>query len=96
MRYEAKHHYFKRLSVTLGNYINLPYSLSKRHQEGLCYKLKEPCNSSSSFMEKGIEIGPGFISVSTHYAMCRNYKHAFHFVNKLKYLEAETSKRKTV
>ena len=38
IRFEEKHHEFKRLSIFMGNYINLPYSLTKRHQEGICYK----------------------------------------------------------
>ena len=37
MRYEAKHSYFKSLSQTLGNYINLPYSLAMRYQQYQCY-----------------------------------------------------------
>ena len=37
MRFEAKHHYFKRLAISIGNYTNITYSLAKRHQEGLCY-----------------------------------------------------------
>ncbi len=37
MRFEAKHSYFKRLAQTLGNFINLPYSLAMRHQQLQCY-----------------------------------------------------------
>ena len=59
MRYEAKHSYFKRLAVSCGNFINLPYSLAKRHQEGLCYRINTPEGSHSTFLEKGNEIGPG-------------------------------------
>ena len=33
MRYEAKRHSFKRLSVMLGNFSNLPFSLAKGHQK---------------------------------------------------------------
>ena len=32
MRYEAKHQYFKHLASTMGNYINICYSLAMRHQ----------------------------------------------------------------
>ena len=32
MRYEAKHHYFKRLQATKCNYRNVPYTLSRCHQ----------------------------------------------------------------
>ena len=37
MRFEAEHSYFKQLAHRMGNYINLPYSLSLRHQEYQCY-----------------------------------------------------------
>lgn len=59
MRYEAKHHYFKRLAILIGNWINLPFSLAKRHQEGLCYRLQSSEGALTSFIEKGIELGPG-------------------------------------
>ena len=59
MRYEAKHSYFKRLAVFSGNFINLPYSLAKRHQEGLCCRLNTPAGSQSTFLQKGNEVGPG-------------------------------------
>ena len=59
MRFEAKHHEFKRLAAHLGNYTNLPYSLAKRHQEGFCYRLQTTEGSLSSFIVKGIETGPG-------------------------------------
>lgn len=59
MRFEAKHHYFKRLAVMIGNFINLSFSLAKRHQEGLCYRLQVAEGSLTSFIEKGTEVGPG-------------------------------------
>ena len=59
MRYEAKHHYFKHLAVVIGNFINLPFSLAKRHQESVAYRLKSTEGNLSSFIEKGIEVGPG-------------------------------------
>lgn len=37
MRYEAKHSYFKQLTLAMGNYINLPLSLARRHQQMQCY-----------------------------------------------------------
>lgn len=37
MRYEAKHRYFKQLTSTIGNFINLPYTLAMRHQSLQCY-----------------------------------------------------------
>ena len=37
MRFEAKHSYFKRLDHSMGNFVNLPYSLAQRHQLYQCY-----------------------------------------------------------
>lgn len=37
MRYEAKHSYFKQLAQSIGNFINLPYTLAMRHQQFQCY-----------------------------------------------------------
>ena len=37
MRYEAKHSYFKQLQRKIRNYINIPYTLSLRHQQWQCY-----------------------------------------------------------
>ena len=37
MRFEAKHSYFKKLTQNIGNFINLPYTLSLRHQKLQCY-----------------------------------------------------------
>ncbi len=39
MRYEAKHSYFKQLTRSIGNYLNLPFSLSFRHQQWQCKNL---------------------------------------------------------
>ncbi|XP_048583720.1 uncharacterized protein LOC5498446 isoform X2 [Nematostella vectensis] len=62
MRYEAKHHYFKRTAILLGNWINLPFSLAKRHQEGLCYRLQTAGGGLSTFIEKGKESLAGDVS----------------------------------
>ena len=37
MRYEAKHAYFKQLAHSMGNFVNLPFSLVQRHQLYRCY-----------------------------------------------------------
>ena len=58
MRFQAKHQEFKRLTAQLGNFTNLPYSLTMRHREGLCYKLQTSEGSLSSFIVKGIETDP--------------------------------------
>jgi hypothetical protein len=36
MRYEAKHSYFKQLQRRIRNYINVPKTLSHRHQQWQC------------------------------------------------------------
>jgi len=38
MRYEAKHQYFKAVASTLGNFINIAFSLAGRHQMLQCYQ----------------------------------------------------------
>lgn len=55
MRYEAKHSFFKKLSAIIGNYINLPYTLAKRHQHLQCYRMTTPSN----FLKKTIKFGKG-------------------------------------
>jgi len=55
LRYEAKHNYFKKLSQSIGNFINLPWTLAKRHQRLQCYYQA----SKSSIIESDTEVGPG-------------------------------------
>ena len=57
MRFEAKHSYFKRLSESMGNFINLPYSLSVRHQKYQCYLHTN--NKEVSGDVDNINVGPG-------------------------------------
>ena len=38
MRYEAKHNYFKSLARSIGNYINIAWTVALRHQQWQCYK----------------------------------------------------------
>ncbi len=54
MRYEAKHSYFKSLTHTLGNYVNIPYSLAMRYQH-VCYtqSITQDCQKDH------ITTGPG-------------------------------------
>ena len=37
MRYEGKHSYFKHIASVIGNFTNICYSLSLRHQLRQCY-----------------------------------------------------------
>ena len=59
MRYEAKHHYFKKLSAVIGNFTNIPYTLSMRHQQWICYQLQSTGSNESTFLDRGVDIGPG-------------------------------------
>ena len=53
IRFEAKHNYFKKLAISLGNFKNLPWTLAGRHQNKQCYTMH--------FLHKPIEFGPGIV-----------------------------------
>ena len=55
MRYEAKHSFFKKMASITGNYINLPYTLAKRHQQQQCYNMLSPSN----FLKLEVQYGKG-------------------------------------
>ena len=59
MRYKAKHSYFKRLSQSLGNFINLLYTLALRHQQYHCY-LHTNTEEFPGWVDE-IETGPGWL-----------------------------------
>ena len=54
MRYEAKHNHLKKLAQNIGNFINIAWTLSTRHQYWQCYKWQE-----GDLMDDEPEIGPG-------------------------------------
>ena len=54
MRYEAKHSYFKRIAQSMGNFINISYSLAMRHQHLECYN-----SINMSGLGEEMEVGPG-------------------------------------
>ena len=56
MRYEAKHSYFKQLSRSIGNYINLPWTLSCRHQQWQCYNFVTSKQLKQNFFTFEIEL----------------------------------------
>ena len=60
MRYEARHHFFKRLAQNVGNFINLSYTLAVRHQMLQCYYHQ---SASASFLDNEVEIGPGVFNI---------------------------------
>lgn len=55
MRYEAKHSYFKKLAQSVGNFINIPWTLAMRHQLWQCYQW---LNCATVPNDK-TEVGPG-------------------------------------
>jgi hypothetical protein len=55
MRYEGKHSYFKKLATVMGNFTNVCYSLSFRHQLYQCYL---NLNKNDLPNEK-LDVGPG-------------------------------------
>lgn len=62
MRYEAKHSFFKKLSSIIGNYINLPLTMAKRHQHLQCYRMVCP----EKFLHKDLTFGKGTSSMYVH------------------------------
>ena len=60
MRFEAKHSYFKKQAQSLGNFINLPYTLSTRHQQLHCYLYENTKEIPGGDIS---EIGPGYYSI---------------------------------
>mgnify|MGYP002803387214 FL=1 len=59
MRFEAKHSYFKKLANVIGNFKNVAQTLSYRHQHWMCYKLQTSNANLGTFVEKGVQVGPG-------------------------------------
>ncbi|XP_048584094.1 uncharacterized protein LOC5507829 isoform X2 [Nematostella vectensis] len=58
MRFEAKHERLKRLDGSLGNFTNIPWTLSLRHQLRQCYELSGSRHGHPP-IEKSLEVGPG-------------------------------------
>ena len=55
MRFEAKHCYFKKLAVKIGNFVNIVYTLSLRHQ---CLRRYHNLNKVT-VVDDEPECGPG-------------------------------------
>ena len=56
MRYEAKHSYFKKLAQSIGNFINLPWTVvAMRHQLLQCYEYA----TDGSILDLNPKIEPG-------------------------------------
>jgi len=55
MRFEAKNSYFKWLASSIGNYINVPYTLAFRQQSLSCYNNLD----TSTFVNERMEVVGG-------------------------------------
>ena len=55
MRYESKHSYFKKLTQSIGKFINLPYTLALRHQKLHCYYQMD----ENDYKVGNVDVGPG-------------------------------------
>lgn len=69
MRYEAKHNFFKKLAQAIGNYINLPWTLAKRHQYMQCYWN----TGEESVLSAETDIGPGNLIIVACLDLIRVY-----------------------
>jgi hypothetical protein len=69
MRYEGKHAYFKSLQKRLKNWINLPYSLSYRHQQWICKRLSD---CGENFLSFPVEISKKKKTVALSDLACRD------------------------
>lgn len=60
MRYEAKHHYFKKLSAVIGNFTNI-HTLHFINATSAVDLLPATVNweYESTFLDRGVDIGPG-------------------------------------
>lgn len=61
MRYESKHTYFKQVAVSLGNFINVPFTVAERHQKLQSLNYFNEGDQESSTVMKPLECGPGTI-----------------------------------
>jgi len=64
MRFKAKHSYFKQLAQSMGNFVNIVYSLATRHQLHQCHLNIDKQHLPG--LEHKLESGPG-ISHSNFY-----------------------------
>ena len=57
MRFQAKHHYFKKIVGTVNNFKNIEYSLAKRHQALQAYLMQ----TTTNLFSLSLEFGPGTV-----------------------------------
>lgn len=59
MRYESKHTYFKQVAISLGNFINVPFTVAERHQKLQSLNFFNEGDKECSTVMKPLECGPG-------------------------------------
>lgn len=69
MRFEARHHLFKRLAQNFGNYINLSCTLAMRYRLLQCYYYQ-----SNDYLGSETEIGPGGCIMCLHVQYIQAHK----------------------
>ena len=101
MRFEAKHSYFKQLAHSMGNFVNITYSLATRHQYYQCYLNTNP--EELPGWEHNMEVGPGEILYAAklsrgktfavvhkmHYSL-ENFRHASARGHHMLYTESDS------
>ena len=85
MRFEAKHQYFKQLARTMGNYVNVCYSLAMRHQCFQCYTF-----SSEEFFSNTTEIGPGKCTVRLDLGRGRGLDNQYTSLNTIRFFQSHS------
>ena len=85
MRFEAKHQYFKQLARTMGNYVNVCYSLAMRHQCFQCYTF-----SSEEFFSNTTEIGPGKYTVWLDLGWGRGLDNQYTSLNTIRFFQSHS------
>ena len=73
MRFEEKHHYFKRLADS-NNFKNITYSLAKCQQALQAYLLQ---SSAGNFLRMSLEVGPGTEYLINESLICYTEKTKF-------------------
>ena len=55
MRFEGKHHYFKKMARALGNFKNIAKSMAYRHQRHMCFLQSSP----DGYLQDSLDTGRG-------------------------------------
>ena len=80
MRMEAKNNYFKKIATASNNFVNIAFTVAKRHQHLLCSHLQ-----SKKFFDQDFQYGPGMTILTAYQNECHFTLHAqlqklYHFL----------------